>query len=646
MAGPSIKVAFLSDFSKLRAGLADVSTAAKGTGGQLKDAFGPALSALNKTGILGPFQDAFAGLGQSIETVKSHIKDVPLAMVAVGGTLATVGAGLEEFGSKDQAAHQQLQASIQATGKSYEAFAPQIEKAIKSQERFGTTANTTQDALRILTQATGSPTKALQELSTASDLAAAKHESLSAAATQMGKAYNGSARILKEYGIQVTSTKAATVALTSAQAGVARAATESQKAHQHLADVEAELAGKSHLTVSDQIRLRDAHAAVSKAALDSQTAHQKLITAQQKSKDAANANSKAMDELGQKLKGQAAAGADTFSGHLKALEARAEDSISTFAQKFGPAIKNAGLAMSGLGAAMKGAQGAMELAKTAALGTRIELMALSAWTKVQTAVQWLLNAAMDANPMVLVAIAIAAVIAVLVVVAVKTGILKDAWRDMQKAAEVVWRGILSTVKAVWTWIRGNWPLLVAILLGPFAIAAVEIARHWNTILAGAKAVWGWIRGTWHDIQGFLTAPFNAAVAAIKQAMNGLVSFFTGLPGRLGGIFSGMWGGLTSSFRGAINDIIDIWNKLHFPGINIGPFHTPSIGAPHIPHLAQGGVITQTGLVYAHAGEAISPIPASVRSGPVVHIDTVQLAETLDVELFARQLASSIKRAKV
>ena len=144
---------------------------------------------------------------------------------------------------------------------------------------------------------------------------------------------------------------------------------------------------------------------------------------------------------------------------------------------------------------------------------------------------------------------------------------------------------------VWNWIKSNWPLLVAILLGPIAVAALEVYKHWATVKAGAAAVYDWFVTTWRTLTGYITAPFDAA-----------------------------WGGIENAFRGMVNGIIDIWNGLHFtlPKINAGPIHIggETVGVPRIPHLAQGGLITSTGIVYAHAGEAITPAPdvGPVRAG--------------------------------
>ena len=82
----------------------------------------------------------------------------------------------------------------------------------------------------------------------------------------------------------------------------------------------------------------------------------------------------------------------------------------------------------------------------------------------------------------------------------------------------------------------------------------------------------------------------------------------------------MWNGIGNAFVDVINLVIRMWDSLKFktPSFSVFGHHTPSvtIGVPHIgelPHLAQGGLMTSSGIVYAHAGEVISPAPASARA---------------------------------
>jgi TP901 family phage tail tape measure protein len=88
-------------------------------------------------------------------------------------------------------------------------------------------------------------------------------------------------------------------------------------------------------------------------------------------------------------------------------------------------------------------------------------------TKLVTAAQWLLNVAMSANPIGLVVIAIAALVGALIY------------------AYFHFKTFRKVVDEVFTWIKGHWPLLLAILTGPVGLAVLFIVKHWNQIRDGA-----------------------------------------------------------------------------------------------------------------------------------------------------------------
>jgi hypothetical protein len=649
-ASPSVTVRILADLKGFAASVSGVGSAASSAAGKMHDAFSGTLNVLNSTGVLGPFGAALDGIDSALGTIAEHSHDISTAMIGVGGALAGVGVGLSALGSKDQAAHQQLQAAVAATGKSYDDYAGQVDKAIKHQEKFGNTAVETQDALAKLTEATGDPTKALGLLNTATDLAAAKHESLTTAAGQLGKAYNGAGKILKDFGI--TAAPKAASATKSLEAAT-RAAESADKAlaaaKQHLADIEAVDAGKKKLTTAEAIKLRDATQKVTDASGKAVAAHQKVAAAQDTVKAAAQGQMTTMDELSNKLKGQASAAADTFGGHIAAIRAHLEDTAATLGQKYGPAITAAGTAMAGLGSVMKIGTATMDAAKAAALGTRIELMALAAWEKITTIAQWALNVAMDANPIGLVVLAIAALIAIIVLVLVKTGVLKDAWNEIKRVALDVWHGILAAIQVVWGYIQKYWPLLAGILLGPFALAVAAIYVWWRPITGFFSGIIAWFTGVWRTLTGLVTAPFDAAVATIKGLWNGLIGFFAGLPGRIAGIFSGVFNVLIAPFKAATDFITRIWDD------TVGKLKVPSIPgagvisglASHIPGLQTGGTITSTGLALLHQGETV--VPAGHQpgpAGPAVIVQNAHFSTELDVEAFMRKAAWVIRTQRV
>jgi hypothetical protein len=539
-------VRVLADVTGLSKSFKDTGSKASEAAKTAQESFGRMLGTLNQTGVLGPFGEILSQVNDSIGDIIEHGHKMSDVMLGAGGAVAGVGTLMSSLGSKEKAAHQQLAAAIDATGGSFDQYGKQIDEAIKHEAKYGNSSVETQQALQALTQATHSPAEALKLLGTATDLAAAKHESLSAAAASLGKVYNGNAKLLKEYGIVLDK-------------------------HTHLTK-------------------------------DGQTATQALAGV---------------------LKGQAAAAADTFNGKMKEISTTIENHVSLISEKYGPALQGAGAALAGLGAIMKTGKAVMDIFTA---GTEAATAATDAATVSEDA------AAVSEGLALLPILAIIAAIALLVVAAYE---IYSHWKE-------IWAGIKAIVVDVWDWIKTNWPLLVAILLGPIAIAALEIAKHWKEIVDGVEAVIDWVRTHWPLILDILLGPVGLAIGQIVQHWNDFIGFFSGLPGRITSIAAHMWDGIWSAFRSVLNGLIDLWNRLHFtlPKINMGPIHIggETIGVPTIPHLAQGGLMTQSGLVFAHAGEVISPAPAAARGGPAVNIEHATFATELDVEAFMRKAA--------
>jgi hypothetical protein len=713
VAGPSIVVRILGDLKGLSGAVDAAASKGAGAAGKLKSAFTGTLSALNQTGVLGPFQGAIDGVSSAMDQLGEHSKTTGTVMMGIGGTMAGVGVALSAFGSKEKASHDQLKASVEATGASYDDYAKRIDAAGKRNEHFGYTTAQTDDALRVLTQATGSPKKALDLLGTATDLAAAKHEDLNTAATQLGRAYNGAGKIFKEFGITVTKTATIEKAVSTASKAATSADQGLAAAKKRLADIEAIDAGKKKLTVSEAIRLRDAESAVQAAAIKSMTAHSNLSRVQDAAKKATSGQGAAIDQLAQKLHGQAAAAANTFSGHIKAMTATVEDAASRFGQKFGPALTVAGTVMAGLGGTITATQGIIGMFSKGQEAAAATTEAVTAAEGTEAVASW---AAL--GPLLLIIGAIAALV-------VAGYVIYRNWKT-------IWNGIHAAIQFVWDWIKKNWPLLLPILMGPIGIAVLLILKYWKQILGGIQdvwnwirtawsaiyqwlvapfisavgqiigfmrsilnavvGVWNWIRGAWSAIYGWLSGPFLAARGAVSGAMtsiwnsitgvynwiarsfgavegwittpfwraydtvrniwNSLYSIVSGAVSRMSGLFGGMWNGITDAMRWALNGLIDLWNRLHLTiggwTAHAGPlsytFPKVDVGMPPIPHLAQGGLITKEGLVYAHAGEAITPAPG--RTSPAIWIEHLEVAETLDVDAFMKRAAWHVQRERI
>jgi phage-related protein len=137
------------------------------------------------------------------------------------------------------------------------------------------------------------------------------------------------------------------------------------------------------------------------------------------------------------------------------------------------------------------------------------------------------------------------------------------------------------ISNVFNWVKDNWPLLLAILTGPFGLAVLLIKRNWETIKEAASGALNWVRDRWNDLVGFVK----------------------GIPGRISEAASGMWDGIKDAFRSVINTIIGWWNGISFklPTIRIPGFDPPGPGSwggatiggnsfntPNIPTLHEGG----------------------------------------------------------
>jgi len=116
-------------------------------------------------------------------------------------------------------------------------------------------------------------------------------------------------------------------------------------------------------------------------------------------------------------------------------------------------------------------------------------------SRVWAAGQWLLNAALTANPIGLVIVAIAALVGVVVLIATKTRWFQTVW-------SVAWRGVKAAALGVWNWIKGlpsavaaAFGTLAGIITAPFRAAFSTVRGLWNSTVGGfGFTVPSWLPG--------------------------------------------------------------------------------------------------------------------------------------------------------
>jgi SLT domain-containing protein len=229
---------------------------------------------------------------------------------------------------------------------------------------------------------------------------------------------------------------------------------------------------------------------------------------------------------------------------------------------------------------------AMKAGRAMALGTRIELAALWLWQKAQavasgiaTAAQWLWNAALSANPIALVVIAIAALVAAIVFIAVKTTWFQTIWR-------VAWGGIKAAFWATFNFVQDHWRLIVSILGGPVGLAVALISRYWGSIRGVFSGSWNWVREHVFSPMGtFFTHTIPGWAGTMKSKVSGA---FDSMQKSIGSL----WGKIKNATKTPVNFVINsvwnngiraVWSKIGgwIPGL-------PKLGK--IAQLAAGGTI--------------------------------------------------------
>lgn len=223
----------------------------------------------------------------------------------------------------------------------------------------------------------------------------------------------------------------------------------------------------------------------------------------------------------------------------------------------------------------------------------------------------------------------------------KAIVLATAIADsVETAAKTVWT-VVTGAGTVATWLFNAALLVASVTAGVFGtslavatggliligVAIYMVITHWKQFSEALNTVWVWIRGHWPLLLAILAGPFGLAVYFIIKHWQKVESFFESVPGKLASAGKSMWDWIKEGFKAAIDFVIGLWNKLtgvfQIPGMHI---HTPfgSIGwggtgrlIPAIPMLAKGGNIMRGGsAIVGDRGPEILNLPVGAKVEPL------------------------------
>lgn len=196
-------------------------------------------------------------------------------------------------------------------------------------------------------------------------------------------------------------------------------------------------------------------------------------------------------------------------------------------------------------------------------------LALKGWlmsTKLMTAAQWLLNAAMSANPISLIIIGISALVAAFVVLWNKSEKFRDFWIGL-------WEKIKSAFDVVVSWFKENWQTLILFLMNPIAGLFKYFYEHFegfrNVVDTVLNAVKGFFTTAFDTIKNVVDTVMKSVKEFFVNAWNGIKAvwstvatwFSTHVITPVKNFFSPLVQWFTKLFSSIWKTITDIWNNI-------------------------------------------------------------------------------------
>lgn len=152
------------------------------------------------------------------------------------------------------------------------------------------------------------------------------------------------------------------------------------------------------------------------------------------------------------------------------------------------------------------------------------------------------------------------------------------------------------------WVIHNWPIVAAVLLGPFVGIAAYVATHFAQIKSTISGVINWIKANWKKLGSDLAYPFEWLWGKITWVMNHIKSMLSSIPGAASGLLHGLVGSIPI-IGGGLSSLL--------------------------PHFAEGGTMPYSGLavinergpgetVWLPGGSTVTPSPAGGLYEPWAH----------------------------
>jgi len=282
-----------------------------------------------------------------------------------------------------------------------------------------------------------------------------------------------------------------------------------------------------------------------------------------------------------------------------------------------------------------GLSGAIIIANAAFKAWTIATKVAAAASKAFAAAQWLLNAALDANPIGAIIIALIALGAGLVIAYKKSqtfrdivhaamGVVSDAIHAMGRAFSAVKDIAIS----VFDWVKDHWKLAL-FAFGPLGAGIYALVTNFQKVREAAGNVFD-------AVKRIVGGAIDALVAAFNRIKTVGVAVFNAIMDPIHAVEHAI-----NAVIGAVRDLIS-W---------IGKIHIPHISLPHIPGLSASLIVpaaagSASGLARAGGGAPAVGARAALATGGAGGGITVNFYGPTDPEGAARAIARVLRSHEI
>ena len=247
------------------------------------------------------------------------------------------------------------------------------------------------------------------------------------------------------------------------------------------------------------------------------------------------------------------------------------DLTATLSTQFGPALESVGTFLvenkEAVGGVAIGVGALVTVLGVASAVTKAVATATAAWTAIQkiasvaakagAAGQWLLNAALSANPIGIVVLAIAALVAGLIWFFTQTELGREIVAKAMEGIQIAIGWVVEKANEVQAWFAENWPLIQEAMIAPVRAGVKFVQDHIQLMADKFNEVKEFVTGAfslgWKTAESIIKDPIGAAKKGLDELLGkaGLRDTFNGAKDFVTGTWSKGWKGAEAVLKDPI-----------------------------------------------------------------------------------------------